>query len=517
LLLVSAVNVGNMVLARALERTREIAVRRALGASRYQVVRQLAIESALLALLGGVTGALLAAPAARLLTGLWAADAPVARSGWTSPAVLLFSIAAGALTWLALAGPPIVHFAAADARGVRANVSTPPRRALNVLVGTQAALATVLLAFAVLLVASVGSLRRIPLGFDPEAVTAFRLSPPADLLTDPDRLRQLQEQVLARVRSLPGVDAAGLASHAPLGGVPIRMPVNAEDRPVDVAEAPRVPRYAVDPGFFETVRVQLLGGRALDASDRGGRVSAVVVNRALAEALWPGQDPVGKLIAIDPHAWSSWVTVVGVVENLRSETITGAPGPAFYVSLAEQLERETTLLVRGRVALASLAAEVRRVVTDVDPSVAVGAVRPLPLIVRGAYGTAWVTMGLLAVLALLATGLAALGIHAALSHDVVLRRREIALRLALGAKRASVVGRVLAAGLLPTTVGIAAGLLVALLAGGVLESLLFGVRSGDLRALLATASTVLLAALAAAAVSALRVGGLPPAEVLREE
>jgi hypothetical protein len=313
------------------------------------------------------------------------------------------------------------------------------------------------------------------------------------------------------------VESAGLASDAPLDGVPLRTPVNAEDRTIDVARAPRVARYLVEPGFFGTLGVTLLRGRLLDESDRGGSVASVVVNRALAETLWPGEDPVGKRIAIDPHAWTSWVTVVGEIENLRSEDLIPAPGPAVYIALAEQLTRETTLLVRGGPGLAPLTAAVRGIVRDVDPSVPVGVVRPLALIVRGAYGTAWVTMGLLAVLAALATTLAALGVHAALAQDFARRRREIAVRMALGAGRGSVTLRVLGAGLTAAGLGVVMGLVGSLLSAGALEGLLFGVSRADPGALALAAGTVLAAAVAAAAAPVLRASALPPAEVLREE
>lgn len=517
LLVVAALNAANMLLARALERSREIAVRRALGASRGRVVRQLAVESSLLVTFGALVGVTLATPASRLLVGLWAADAPVARSAWATPAVAAFLALAAVVAWLLLAGLPVLHFVSTDRKGVRANAAAGGGRGRRLLVGTQAALATVLLTAAALLVGTVGALRRIPLGFDPASVVTFRLSPPADLLTDPGRLRRLQEDVVQRVQGITGVEVAGLAGVPPLGGVPLYIPVNAEDRPVDVARAPRVALNAVDPGFFGALRVPLLGGRLLDPSDRWRGVSAVVVNRALAETLWPGEDPVGKRIAIDPHAWTSWVTVVGEVGDVRSEGLVQPPGPALYVSLAERIERETTLLVRGGPDVGTLAAEVRRIVRDVDPVVPVGAVRPLDLVVRGAYGTAWVTMGLLGILALLATTLAALGIHAALSHDVALRRREIAVRLALGAGRGAVIARVLAVGMAPTATGVAVGLVAAALAGRVLDGLLFGVSRLEPSVFAATGVAVLAAALAAAAVPALGVAALPPADALREE
>jgi predicted permease len=516
LLIIAALNVGNMLLARAVERRGELALRRALGANRGRIVRQLGTESALLALVGAGAGAVVAAPAAVALAGLFPAGVSVMRSGWTTPAVALFAALASLAAWSVLAGVPVASFLVGDRSGFRTAMrprGSPPRA----LVVTQSALATVLLVAAVLLVGSVRNLRRIPLGFDARDVTAAALSPPADFLRDRGRLRQFQERLVEEARGLPGATAAGMTAAVPLDALPPETPVNVEGRVVPVGEAVQARRFAVDPGFFEVLALRVLDGRVLGSSERGSLPTAVVINRALAEALFPGGEAVGRRIAIDPHAWDRFIPIVGVVENLRAGSLVDAPGPAIYVALHEQAARETALLVRGESGPAGIGALLRNTVARVDPAVPVGSIRPLEGIVRDAYGTAWVTMGLLGALALLATVLAALGIHAVLTHHVARQRREIGVRLALGAQRAGLVARIMRSGVTSTAIGVALGWALAAGLVRLLRSFLFGVAGLAPWAFVLTAAAVVAAAVLAAWLPAMRAGRLPPAEVLRAE
>ena len=516
LLLVAALNVGNMLLARSVERGREFAVRRALGAGRGRLARQLAIEGALMAALASFLAIVVASPAAAALARLFPQDLGVAPGGLASPAVALLASAGAALTWGVLTGVPIVACLAGDARRLPtalAGRSTPPRA----LVVLQSCLATTLLIAATLLVSSVANLRRIPLGFLPERVTTATVSAPDELLANRDRLRRFQQDVVERARRLPGATAAGMTSTVPLQELPTTTPVNPQGSEVDVSVAIQAARFAVDAGFFGTMGIRLEAGRLFGSTERGPEPSAVVVNRTLAEALWPGEDPVGRSISIDPHAWSRFVPVVGVVSDFRAESLVEPPRPAVFVSLHEWLERETSLVVRSEAAPAVLVPALRAAVREADSAVPVGEVRPLSGVVRDAYGTSWVTMGLLAALAGIATGLAALGVHAVLAHHVTRRRREIGVRLALGADRGRLVRRILGSGLASTAIGVVIGCVVAAAAARLLESLLFGVSPLEPVAFVLPAVGVLAVAAAAASAPAARAGRLPPAEVLREE
>ena len=516
LLLVAALNVGNMLLVRAVERGPDFAVRRALGAGRARLVRQLATEGALLATLASILAVSVAVPGADALARLFPSELGVTRSDWTSPAVALFVSAGAALMWLVLTVVPVMSCLAGEERGLRESIggrSAPPRA----LVVLQSALATTLLVGAALLVSSVANLRRLPLGFVPEGLTAATVSAPADLLRDRSRLRRFQQSLVERARSLPGATAAGMTSALPLDELPPTTPVNPRGSEVDVSVAVRAARFAVDDGFFQAMGIRLEAGRLFGSTERRPGPSAVVVNRALAEALWPGEDPVGRSVAIDPHAWSSFLPVLGVVSDMRAASLVDPPRPAVFVSLYEWSERETSLVVRSAADAALLAPAIRDAVRASDPAVPLGAVRPLSGIVRDAYGSSWVTMGLLAVLAGIATTLGALGVHAALAHHVARRRKEIGVRLALGADRSRLVRRMLGAALASTAIGVAIGCGAAAASTRLLESLLFGVSALEPLAFVLPAAAVLIVAALAALGPAARAGRMAPADVLRED
>jgi len=308
-----------------------------------------------------------------------------------------------------------------------------------------------------------------------------------------------------------------MTAAVPLEDLPPTTPVNPEGAEVDVSQAVQASRLAVDPGFFETLGIRLESGRLLGSTERGSEPTAVVVNRALAERLWPGEDPVGRRIAIDPHAWDRFVPIVGVVSDVRAETLVDPPRPTVFVSLFERTERATTLLVRRSAEAGRLAPALRRAVTEADAAVPTGAVRPMEAVVRDAFGAAWVTMGLLALLALLATLLGSFGIHAVLSNHVARQRRDLGVRMALGADGGRLIRRVLGSGLGSAALGVAIGCFIAAASARLLESLLFGVSTLEPSAFLLPAMGVMTAATLASLVPAVRAGTLPPADVLREE
>jgi predicted permease len=537
LLLVTALNVGNLLLGRAIERRRELAVRAAIGAGRDRIVRQLLVEAAVLTALAVAVGLQAAALAGPWIAGLFVGEAVVTSSTMLSTSVLVFTAAVTAGAWLVVAGVPVIHFLAAQRHGL----TLRPRSGVAVqrgLVAVQAALATLLLVSAALLVATVGNLRSVPLGFDVSDLMAVELSLPENRLQDTTVSRELYDGLAERVAAIPGVRGVGLTARPPLRSKVVYAPINLETAPVDQVQAARAPLHMVDPGFFGVMGMELLEGRLLGSEDRMLGPSAVVVNRTLAEQLWPGESPIGQRIAIDPHAWSTFLPVVGVVSDIRSGSITGPAEPALYVSLAESPFRDVTLMVRtagggpaGRVtgglpggvtggAASSgggLVPAIRDAVSAVDPTVPVRSVIGMPDVVREAYSTAWVIMGLLVILALLATILGAVGIYAALSQHVAATRHEIGVRMALGAEPGSVVSGVVRSGLAIAALGIVVGSVVAAFAARALETLLFGVTTLTPSVYFASALALGAAALLAGWLPARRAGSLPPATVLRRE
>lgn len=525
LLLVTALNVGNLLLGRAIDRRRELAVRVSLGAGRGRVVRQLLAEGLVLILPALCLALAVGTYGGRWIAGLFLEQASVATSSVLSPEVLIFALATTAGAWLVVNVVPIAHFL----RTQRSGLTVAPSSGASMqrgLVVLQAALATLLLVFATLLVATVDNLRGVPLGFDGDGMLAVELSTPASRVESLAAARQLYDELVARVGGLPGVEAVGLTGWLPLRAAAPGTPINLEAAPVDQREAVGAAMHRVDAGFFEVFGVDAVVGRLLGSEERSGTAylrddgrilgaSGVVVNETLANLLWPEGDAVGQRIAIDPHAWNVWVPVIGVITDIRSDEITGPVRPAIYVAIGESPTRDVTLVVRTRGATAALGPTIQRTVREIDPLVPVRSIAGMSDVVRAAYSTSWVMMGLLIVLAALATGLGAIGIYAVLAHHVAANKREIGVRMALGAGPGSVVRTVVRSGLVLALVGIGAGSVAAALSTRFLDSLLFGVSALAPWAFVAPAVALALAAVAAAWVPAARAGRLPPAEVLR--
>jgi predicted permease len=384
-------------------------------------------------------------------------------------------------------------------------------------VAVQAALATLLLVSATLLVATVHNLRSVPLGFEADDLLTMELSPPEDRVADAATGRGLYDRLVERVAGIPGVLSVGLTGWLPLHARAPGAPVNLEVAPVSQAEARSAPMNLVDPGFFRVMGLEPLEGRLLGSEDRGKGIGAVVVNETLADLVWPGRSPVGQRIAIDPHMWNTYVPVVGVVPDIRSDELAGPPEPAMYASIYERPARDVTLVIRTAGNADGIIPAVRRAVGDVDPLVPVRSVAWMNDVVRVAYSISWVVMGLLLVLAALATGLGAIGIYAALTQHVATTRREIGVRLALGARPTEVVGRVVRSGLVMAVAGIVVGSVAAALSVRVLESLLFGVSTLAPWAYALPALALCITAVVAGGLPAFRAGRLPPSEVLRSE
>jgi predicted permease len=515
LVLLTALNVGNLLLGRAIDRRRELAIRSSLGAGRGRIVRQLLVEGAVLTGLGLALGLVVAQLGGRWIVGLFVEEPIVAAAPIGTPAVLAFALGLAAVAGLLMNGVPIAHFLRSNGR--RLTLGGDPGHGIQRgLVTVQAALATLLLVSATLFVSTVDGLRRVPLGFEPEGLLAVELSPPADRVASTEAARGWPRRLVEEARALPGVLDAGLVSRVPLRSPPARTGVNLESSPVDPREATSVEMHRVDPGFFGVFGVAVVEGRALDARDVAlDSPSVVVINRAMADELWPGGDALGQRIAIDPHAWDRFVPIVGVVENLRSDDLAGPMAPALYVALAEQPAREVTLVVRADDDSGALGPVLRSLVGEVDPLVPVRSLARMTDVVRAAYATSWVLMGLLTLLAVLATALGALGTYAVMAHHVSLNARSIGVRMALGAPRGTVVVGVVRSGVRSAGLGIVAGCAAAWVAGRFLESVVAGTASLEPSTFVAPVVALLSTAAVAAWIPATRAGRLAPAEVLR--
>ncbi len=540
-LLVTAVNVAGLLLARAAAREREMVVRSALGAAPGRLLRQALAESALLALAGGAAGLLgahwllraLAGVAAREIPGLEPERIATALDGWAVAFGLALSLATGLLAGLA----PALHgrrsrLAPALRRTAGAAASGGLRgdRAGAALVIAEVALAVVLLAGAGLLLQSFRTVVATDLGFAAEQLLTMRTNVHRNRLPEEHRVQELYGRLLARVAALPEVRSAGLATTFFLTDTANVSAgyLAAEGRPAaPVEERYQVLADGVTPGFFRTVGLTVLAGRDLAPSDLPQSSPVVVVSAALARRTWPGDEPLGKRLRFVDSAQQplpgpigeTWRTVVGVVADARRGGREEAPQPAVYLPLAQLGERLVTLAVRGAASSDSdrLAAAIRREARALDPELAFFDVTTVERQLAGQLAARRASTGLLALFAAFALGLAGLGVYGLLAHAVSRSRRELGIRLALGADRATLIRHVAGRALQLTLAGLTLGTLAALAASRVLASQLVGISAIDPRPYALVGLVLLAAALLAALPPALRAARVDPQESLRCE
>lgn len=528
-LLIVCVNIANLLLARLEARRREFAVRAALGAGRAALARQLAVEGGLLAAGGAVLGVGVAAAALRLLTALGPGSLPrLDQVGLDLPvlgATLL--VAAGCAVVFALA--PLLHLtrgglAGRLREGGRGATGAGSRlRYRRALVGAQATMALVLLVGAGLLVRSFWGLLSVDPGVRSGGVLSFRISLPAAEFPHAEDVTSFYDRLLARLGTVPGVSEAGGVRALPLSGSIGDWNFEIEGRQHPEGRAFTADWQVATPGYFRAAGIPLVAGRTFSTSDDAHAPGAIIIDRALADRFWPGRSPLGQRIRIHAGDGSPWLTVVGVVGNVRYNTLTEPPHPTWYISEAQSsaaigsARRTLSLLVRTSGDPRSLVGPVRSLVHDLDPRVPLARVATLGEVVSSARAEPRFLMTVLAAFAVLATLLAATGLYGVMAYFVRQRDREMAVRMAMGAKSRQVIGLVLRQGLLPVGVGLAAGLLIAVAASRALTGLLYGVGSLDPLTYGVVAVGFGLVAALACALPARRATRLHPATVLREE
>jgi predicted permease len=519
-LLVACTNLASANLARAEARRQELAVRTALGARRGRLVAQLAAEALVLAAVGGAAGCALAYAAVQALPAL----APDALPAFARPRIDLRVLGAAAGVSLACAlavgaAPALlVTHDVREALGTRGAVGTGRARLRRLLVGAEVALALALLAGAGLLVQSLRALLDEDPGFVAERVLTADVALPAALYEDTARIAGYFDRALPALRALPGVQAAALINQVPLGGGGMGSGFMVDGGETAVGGAGY---RIVDSTYFRALAIPLRRGRTFGAADRPGAPHAVVINRAMAERYWPGAEPIGhrvRLPGMDRHA-ADWLTVVGVVENVRHDGLHAAPRPEMFIHYRQRPERLTsgaTLLVRASAPPDLLAAAVRARLRAVDANVPVE-VGTLSAVVTRSVADRRFSAGVLTAFAGLALGLAALGIYGVLAYTVARRQREIGVRMALGAARGAVRALVLRDALRAVAPGIAVGLLGALLLSRLLRGMLYGVGAADPLTFGTVAAVLAAVALLASWLPARRATRVDPMVAIRAE
>lgn len=512
LLVVAAIDVGNLVLARSLARATELRVRVAVGASRGRVVQQLLTEAAVHAAVATVIGWLLGSLLARRLPALFPFGTPVQALSPTDPAVLGYVAVIAVAAWALMGVIPTVHFLGIWSRSLAARRGGPV--AAHGLVVAQAALATTLLVAAALLLRTVQQLDRLPLGFEPDRAVSVPVAASV-VPRSPGALDNLRTVVARRVTADPALEIAGWISAVPLHDVALTAPVNKEESPVEVAAAPLAARFVADSAAMAALGMRIVQGRGLTGLDLAGTPPVVLINETLARTLWPDRDPVGRRIAVDPHGWSNWITVVGVVADARFEDLTFPVSPAFFLPRGQAWTPAMSVVARTSGDPSAIVPTVRAALAELAPDVPAGEARALAAIVRDAQGPARVLTTLLVGLALLATALGAIGLYGALAGWVARRQTEIGTRLALGASPARLSAGVLLTGFALTAAGVLAGAVGGAIIGRMIRTLLFGVSPLDPMAFLLPALLLLVTGVVAAAVPARRAATVAPQEALR--
>jgi predicted permease len=520
-LAIAGANVVNLLLGRAAARQREIALRSALGAGRGRLARQLLLESLLLALAGGALGLALAAVWVRGLAALLAVELPV----WTrieiGGGVLAFTAAltvgvgllSGLLPALQTSRPAPGSLLKEGARGSAGGRRGRLRRAL---VAGEVALALVLVAGAGLLVKSFGRLAAADLGYEPEGLLTFKVALGWKAYEEEARVRAFYEQLLERLATLPGVVGVATNSNPPLGGDERRtFAVEGQTVPEQQAN-PYVDRQRVSHGYHQLLGIPLLRGRLLREEDQPKAPLAAVINQRLAERLWPGGDPIGKRLKFLAGDWP-WLTVVGVVGNVRHRDPADEAGFDVYFSAAQLPDLNATVLLRTSVPPETLVQAATEAVWATDPDQSNYEVATLGERLAERTWQLRISRTLFSLFGALAVSLAAVGIYGVMAYSVRQRRREMGIRLALGARRATLLRQVLGEVLALTATGAAIGLALALLAGRLVAGLLYGVSAADPPTLGAVLAFLAAVALAAGYLPARRAAATEPVETLREE
>jgi putative ABC transport system permease protein len=515
-LLIACVNVANLMLARATGRAREMALRSALGAARWRLIRQLITESLLLAAVGGVAGVLLGWWCTSRLAALAPKELPRLDEIHMDATVLWFGLAASLFTGVLFGLMPALRTSRADfgkTTGSRAH-----RSLRDLLVIGELALAFVLAVGAGLLGKSLLRLTNVDPGFDPHDVLTLKTYVYGARYHKPEVELNYYEQAFARLRATPGVESVAMTSMIPLtdfdrAGFHIRDRRAAHD-----AEDPSADRYSVTPDYFRVMRIPLKRGRLFTAQDIAGAPTVAVISEACARAQFPNRDPIGKQIQLGGRDDSKpWITIVGIAGDVRQYGLDTASNIAAYIPQAQDLTFDYKLVARTSKDPRRLEKAARDAFLSADPTLPVFQVQPMESYLASSLAARRFTLALLALFGGLALALAAVGIYGVVSCAVTSRTREVGIRMALGAERRDVLAMVLRQAVLLACAGLAAGLAASLALSRFLSTLLFEVRTTDLATLASIAALLAAVALAASYLPARRAASVDPTVALRYE
>lgn len=522
-LLIACVNVASLMLARSIDQQRELTVRAALGAGRAALVRRSLADSCVLAAVGGIAGVVLAAWSMDLLRASIPSDLPRLRELGIDLNVLAFSAVAtigaavlvGLIPALRAMRPTLVDVLQDGARGSSGGRGS--RRALNLMVAGEIALALVLLVSAGLLIRSYRNLNDVDPGFQIDGVVSVALSLPEQLYADSASEKLFYNELVDRVAALPGVHAAGAVTALPMSSVgsDFDLPFQIESAgELPLTDRPRADYRSVIPGYFKALGIPLVRGRLIERIDREESRPVMVINETMARIHFAGMDPIGQMIGV-PMAGS--IEIIGVVGDVRHRGLASEPSPEMFVSYQQFALRDLHIVVRSDLAAATVIAAVRQQVSELNARLPIRQAATLRELVGASLAQPRFNMLLLTALATCALILAAVGIYGVISYSVVQRRSEIGIRMAMGANATATTRLVVRQSMTYVGLGLVVGVLGAIATARMVADLIYGVSPTDPTTIVMVSLTLFAVGLAAAFVPARRAAAVDPVAALRRD
>jgi putative ABC transport system permease protein len=526
-LLIACANVANLMLTRATSRQKELAIRAALGAGRSRLIRQMLIESLVLAAAGGAAGLMLAAWGIRALQSFVPSDLPRLTGIHMDTSVILYTSLAALVTGLIFGTAPALQSATVTAGeflkdgGRTGSVGSRNRGLRSAIAIVEIAFALVLLIGAGLLVRSFVAMNKVELGFDPRHILVLRVELPNARYPKGTQVTVFYSDLTSRLRALPGVESVGLGSSVLLSALPQSATLYVQGRPArdpNVPNAP-VPYDSITPDFFKTLRIPLLHGRLFTDADTATVQPVVVVNESLAKRFFPEGDALGKKVTFDnpTDSQARWATIVGIVGDTRRGGVNHAPWAELYYPLAQAPDPRMYALIRTSGDPLALVRSAQGEVWAIDRNQPIQSIRTVDGLLAGSQATRRFTTFLLGLFSIIALALAAIGIYGVVAYSTAQRTQEIGIRVALGARRDDILILVLKEGGMIAAVGLAVGIAAALALTRFMSGLLFGVGAHDPITFVTLPIGLLLVTAVATLIPAARAVRINPVVALRTE
>ncbi len=523
-MLIACANVANLLLARAATRQREIAIRTALGASRFHLVRQFLTESLLLALIGGGLGLLLAMWGVDLLVYISPEDIPRLNEIGLDGRVLLFTLSVSVLTGLLFGMAPAIQASKPDLTeslkdaGRGSIGSLRGNRTRSFLVVAEVALGVVLLIASGLLIRSFVRLQQVAPGFDPANVVAMSLSLPDTTYPETDKQVTFYKQFVERVKSQPGVESAALITPLPMGGNTMMLTFRVEGRePLPPGQRQSANWRATTDGYFKTMSIPLVRGRGFSESDDEKSPKVIVINEAMAQQYFAGEEPLGQRIAIGYGPNNTTAEVIGIVGNVKHHGLNIQGGSEMYTPISQTPLPFANLVVKTALDPQTVAAAVQSQAAALDQDLPVHSAKPMEAFLSASISRPKFNTLLLTIFAAIALVLAGVGIYGVMAYSVAQRTHEMGIRMALGARRADVLRLVVGQGMTLAVVGVGLGLAAAYGLTRLMESLLFGVTATDPLTFIGVSLVLATVSLLANLIPARRATKVDPMVALRYE